>query len=295
MDFAVIISGRYQQDTNQIIKYFKNANIKTVVVTDEKSAALIDRHNVTKMSIVEVVNAGLGNRNIQRAQVTKGLELLEALGITYALKWRSDLYPISLNFRYFSDIVSTKCRKLYLQNHRLKKGYPDIISSLPDMYMFGHIDVLRDCWLLDYYDFSKSINVTNIIAGEIALLNELESGLLNLEEWVTCNVDNHSELYCTFRENKQLRLGKTIEFDTLLRDHIELIGNNNINYLWRDSLGNFRNRYPAREHNWITDKKSTYHINYFNSVPRPNLAKKIIIKSRNFLDPLVQRILWSVK
>lgn len=295
MSFAIIVVGKHVPATSVILNKFRDLGLTAIIVTDQKSHFELSSYWQQFSEVVELDETGIGNRNIQRLQMNIALKRAQDLGFRYALKWRADLYPQKINLGYFRQLIAANCTKIHIQNYRIRKSTPDVCSSLPDLYMFGSLESLKDAWHIDYYNYDLPTNILNIFIeskeqGELIINNNQ-----SLDIWVTENIDNHLEIYSTFRENRQLRFNRKICFDDLFEHHIDLICRSKLNYLWLSSNSGFRNRFPAREHKWIREKRHNYKAVVHPH--RPNI-KYIMKKYYHILknvDIFVQKFYWVLK
>ena len=135
---------------------------------------------------------GHTNRNLQRVSTIAGIRACKANGCNYVLKWRSDMLPTRLNLqllltRAHFDVPAFLPSRLVAASTRIRSVAPDWFSSLPDLFHFGHVDLLEMLWGDEGFDFSQMFNPPPNMIRDIG------------EEW-TARVQGEGAYFCAEQE-----------------------------------------------------------------------------------------------
>ena len=251
MKTACIIQGDIRNGFELVLKEMQKHFNVVVVSTWEDEVK-----NVTDDDVVTVFNqkpkvAGYSHRNYQRYSISRGLEKAKELGCEYVMKWRTDMLPTKLDVNQLikwanynvpngvsSRIVTCAFRNLTV--------YEDWFSSMPDLFAFGHIDMMEMLWGDDGFDYTKMMN-----PPQQMLIDEGE-------EWAKIgDVSGYwcaeSELYAIFKDRLQKKLGIKLSHENIARNHMRLFDHNSLGIVWFGEDGNFRPIFQAWQHPWWSE------------------------------------------
>lgn len=206
-------------------------------------------------------NNGISNRNLQRISTIAGLKCAESLGCEYVLKWRTDMLPTSLDCDELLRIVNYKVpadvpSRVMMSAFRNLSIYPDWFSSFPDLYAFGHIDMIKLLWNHGEFDFSLPFNIPPaMLAQEDIELTEDHRLLLQKQDVTDC-YNAHAELYAFFKDGLQEYLGRRIEHSEIARDYLYPMNHERLKICWfrADKKLKFRSIGQVSYIPWLTEK-----------------------------------------
>ncbi len=207
-------------------------------------------------------NNGITNRNLQRVSTIAGVKCAQALDCEYVMKWRTDMLPTALdldellqavNYNVPSDVPS----RLLMPAFRNLSVIPDWFSSFPDMYAFGHIDMMKLLWDHGNFDFSRPYNVPQAMLEYQGLEITDDDKLLLKGNDVTDDYDAHIEFYAFFKEALQNHLKREIVHPEIARDYLYPMDHNRLKICWFRSGQKlaFRSIAQAFHLPWLTEKK----------------------------------------
>jgi hypothetical protein len=197
-------------------------------------------------------NGGYSNRNYQRLSVASGVDAAERLGCTHVLKWRTDMLPTRLDVdqllvwahykvppRVQSRVVTSAFRNLTVGE--------DWFSSMPDLFAFAHIGVMKLLWGAESFDFSRSANLPPAMLADTGCewLGEPNASSVYCSE---------SELYAWFKHRLQSITEKSMTHLQIARDYMYLIHHDRLKICWFDAHEGFRSITQALQHPWWTER-----------------------------------------
>lgn len=195
--------------------------------------------------------SGFTNRNFQRVSTAAGLRAAASLGSTHVLKWRTDLLPTRLNLTelmllseerpalgFSSRIVMSAFRNLSVE--------PDWFSSLPDIFAFGEIELMKLLWDDDGFDFSREFNMPAEMINECKIKlvggNPSEIVIDGLTFRATHAFDAHVEIYSHFKSRLQRKLHRVFTHSEIAANLFRLINHERLGICWFTRGGNRRFR-----------------------------------------------------
>lgn len=248
MKTACIIQGNIRNDFELVLKEMQKHFDVVIVSTWEDE---ID--NVPDGDFIKIFNqkpkiSGYSHRNYQRYSTARGLEKAKELGCEYVMKWRTDMLPTKLDVNQLiewanyqvpngmkSRIVTCAFRNLTV--------YEDWFSSMPDLFAFGHIDMMERLWGDDGFDYTKMMNPSEqmLIDDGTEWMNRTDvSGYWCAE----------SELYAIFKDRLQKKLGIELSHEKIAKNYMRLFDHEKLGIVWFGENGKFRPIFQAWQHPW---------------------------------------------
>lgn len=196
--------------------------------------------------------AGYSHRNFQRLTTAAGLRRAEEIGATHVLKWRTDMLPTKLDVQQLlewsrfnvptgmeSRLVTGAFRNLTVKD--------DWFSTMPDLFAFGDISLMKTLWGDDSFDYTVSANVP------VEMLAETGSQWLNRPD-VAGLYCAEAELYAIFKSRLQRKLGTPLTHVQIARNCMRLIDHLRLGICWFGESQQFRSINQALQHPWWTEK-----------------------------------------
>lgn len=192
--------------------------------------------------------AGANNRNYQRLSTAAGIRLAEEMGCTHILKWRTDMLPVAMDVHRLvrlteenpptetgSRIVTCAFRNLTV--------VVDEFSSIPDLFAFGRLSMMKMLWGDEGFDFSRQMNFP---------LGVLEEDLKKAS--FGFNFDGcygpETELYLYFRSRMEKLYGRKFHHKEIVMHFFRLIDHQDLKICWLVRGGGYRSIVQAIQHPW---------------------------------------------
>lgn len=252
MKTACIIQGNIREGFELVLHEMKKHFDVVIVSTWEDEVACIPSGDHSVLFNEKPLFTGFSHRNYQRYSTARGLEKARALGCDYVLKWRTDMLPTNLNVPQLitwanTDIPSLMSSRIVTCAFRNLTVHEDWFSSIPDLFAFGHIDMMELLWGDEGFDYQQMCNPPHQML--------LDEG----HEWLDKNQSGglwcaESELYAIFRDRLQKKVGKDLTHDIIARDYMRLFDHSKLGIVWFGSNGSFRPIMQAYEHPWWSEK-----------------------------------------
>lgn len=197
---------------------------------------------------------GHTHRNFQRRSTAVGLRHAQTVGATHVLKWRTDMLPTKLHVPQLlawsaervphgldSRLVTCAFRNLSVRQ--------DWFSSIPDLFAFASIGLMRLLWDDEGFDYRQQMHVP---AGM-----RTDHGT----EWMTSHPDvvtayaPENELYALFKERLQAATGRSWTHPEMAKECMYLIDHMRLGICWFGSgAGQFRSITQALQFPWWTER-----------------------------------------
>jgi hypothetical protein len=269
---ACILQGDIRFGTNYVIDKMLSI-FDVVILSTWIGSDIVNINKECKIILNEFPpNNGFSNRNLQRYSTARAIEYAEKLNCEYICKWRTDMLPLSFNLRELIEVIKSQ-NKLVIYSFRCLSSSPDWFSSMPDLFAFGHIDIIKILWNDDSFDYNQSYNIP------YELIN---SDILN--DNFTENWSPETELYAFFKQRLQIKLNTTLDHETILKKYCILIDYQEFNTIWFGK-NSFRSIFQAYEHPWWTVK--TW------KGDKKNIIKRVDRKL-NLIENLKKIISWFI-
>ncbi|WP_017258043.1 WavE lipopolysaccharide synthesis family protein [Pedobacter arcticus] len=173
--------------------------------------------------------AGYNHRNYQRLSTAKGLETCKEIDVDFVMKWRTDMVPLNLNVdrliaKALYNVPKNLTSRLVTCYFRCLTVEKDFLSSIPDLFAFGHISTMSILWGDEGFDYNKSFNSPKNITDkkmEAVTENNINSGYCP-----------EAELYALFNERLEFVTKKNLHHEEILKNYFSLINHQDMDILW---------------------------------------------------------------
>jgi hypothetical protein len=250
MKIACVIQGDIRRGSSLVLQEMPKHFDCTILSTwgDEKA---IPKGNFSVIQSVKPPAPGFTSRNFQRKSTAKGIERARAEGCTHVLKWRTDMLPTTLDVKQLlawsnHQVPAGAKSRLVMPAFRTISIEPDYLSSIPDLFAFGHIDDMEILWNDDGFDYTQQYNIPPEFKN--SLLN-LVSGN-DLQDFYCAE----SELYANYQSRLRHHLGTGLTHKEIAEQRLRLIDYRELGILWFGPKTGFRSVGQAWEHFWWTEK-----------------------------------------
>jgi hypothetical protein len=256
---CVLVTGNIVNHSRLVIDQLEKFGYPIILVTNIDCQQKVESIECEKI-FIDCPNHGIGNRNIQRAQVVAGLKRAQELGFEYCLKWRSDLFPVKLDLTRLLTKISHDqgqiIKKIALTAWRNRSVYPDHFSSIPDLFMFSSVDALLLMWGDSDFNYSAEFNLPKSMHESfIYPINGSSIEIFGEKYNIATIYDNHTELYALYKERLELRYRQQLSHTEICQIFFYFLDEREINYCWLGSRG-FRPRTQAPQFLWKKKAKS---------------------------------------
>lgn len=251
MKVGCIIQGDIRRGSNLVLDFIPKLFDYTVLSTWNEGQQ-IPRGNFEVLQNHIPKIPGYTNRNYQRFTVARGLEAARSAGCDYVLKWRTDMLPTKisvhqlLDWAQFSSPAGVKSR-IVIPAFRNLSVQPDVFSTIPDLFSFGHIDEMSKLWGDEGFNYTLDWNMS--LADQKTLGPELLSSQ-SLADYYCAE----AELYAIYRSRLAAELGSELTHKMVAENYLRLIDHNKLGILWFGGQSGFRSIGQAWEHPWWTEK-----------------------------------------
>lgn len=249
---ACVIQGNIRRGTDEVLREMRRHFDVVILSTwlDEKD--LVPAGDVDVVLSDKPEAPGYSHRNYQRKGSCAGILRAEELGCTHVLKWRTDMLPTRL------DVA----RLLEWSNYNVPEGVPsrlvtcafrnlsvnpDWYSSIPDLFAFGHVDMMKMLWGTENIDLSREMNPPGRMLADCGTAwkeREDRGGVFCAE----------SELYAHFRDRLQNRVGKELTHPVIAREYMYLFDHTRLGICWFGATGGFRPIAAAVYYPWWSER-----------------------------------------
>lgn len=259
---VTVIQGNIRPGFNEVLRAVQRFSDAVVLSTWRCEHRLVPEGEFELVLNDPPIERGITNRNLQRVSTVSGLRRAKELGADFVLKWRTDLLPTAITKKQLldwvmHDVPRSVPSRLLLSPFRSAALTPDWFSSLPDLYAFGHLDMLHMLWNAHGFDTTRAFNVPPgmrqlpglEIAGERLLINGYDC---------TSYFDAHIECWAWFKENLQHCLKREIEHNEAARDFLSMPDHRRWKICWfrgdTNGLLPYRSIAQATTRHWSTEK-----------------------------------------
>ncbi len=318
MKTACIIQGNIRNGFELVLKEIQKHFDVVIVSTWEDEVAKIPDGDFIKIFNQKPKVAGYSHRNYQRYSTARGLEKAKELGCEYVMKWRTDMLPTKLDVHQLinwanynvpngvsSRIVTCAFRNLTV--------YEDWFSSMPDLFAFGHIDMMEMLWGDDGFDYTKMMNppqqmlidegtdwidknnmssVWNLDYQQIYTeADELQKELV-YNEYLSAIWCAESEFYSIFKDKLQKELKVLLNHEVIVKNFTMLINHQELKIAWFGNNFKMRSIFNGVHIPWWTHKqwlKSRGKI-----IHKGYMSNNFIEKNLNTLQVLIEVVRQNI-
>lgn len=250
---CAVVQGNIRRGTSEILSHLSDHFDIVILSTwaDEPEDRIpVGCWNVVLSDKPRV--CGFTHRNYQRLSTSAGLKHAEILGATHVLKWRTDFLPTKIDVaqllkwsRY--EVAAGFSSRLVTCAFRNLTVTPDWCSTIPDLFSFSDIRVMKLLWGDQEFDYSREMNVPESMIKDLGVPWFDRSNL----EMLYCA---EAELYAIFRSRLENQLGRSLNHHMILKKYMRLIDHKKLGICWIASDGGFRSISQALQHPWWTEK-----------------------------------------
>lgn len=250
---AAVVQGNVRRGTAEVLRCLLQKFPHVILSTWE--GELLEGLPLGRCHVIrnrKPSNGGYSNRNYQRLSVASGVDAAERLGCTHVLKWRTDMLPTQLDLTKLltwahyrvppqvrSRVVTCAFRNLSVRE--------DWFSSIPDLFAFAEISVMKLLWSADSFDFTRSVNLPPTMLADTGCEWLSEPNAIT----VFCP---ESELYAWFKYRLQSITEKPMTHVQIARDYMYLIHHDRLKICWFDGNKGFRSITQALQYPWWTER-----------------------------------------
>lgn len=276
---ACVVQGDIRRGTHDVLKELQRHFDLVILSTWIEEERKIPKGSFEVILNKKPENSGFTNRNYQRLSTDAGLKYAEIAGCTHVLKWRTDMLPTKLDLNQllqwseYKKPQGVSCRIVTCAFRNLSVE-PDYFSSMPDLFAFSDIEMMKLLWSADGFDFSKSMNVP------IDMINECDTEWMN-DKNVVSIFGPESELYANFKSRLQIKTGCYLNHIKIAKEYLYLINHERLGICWFAPDGGFRSIIQAlqhpwwTEHTWVTGKPVVNEIGYPEKSWRQKVKRRI--------------------
>lgn len=248
MKTACIIQGNIRNGFEVVLKEIQKHFDVVIVSTWEDEVDNMPNGDFIKIFNQKPKVTGYSHRNYQRYSTARGIEKAKELGCEYVMKWRTDMLPTKLDVNQLIEWanfnvpngVSSRIVTCAFRNLTVSE---DWFSSIPDLFAFGHVDIMEILWDDVGFDYTKMMNPPHQML--------IDEG----EEWMSRNdVSGYwcaeSELYAIFKNRLQKKLDIKISHEKIAKDYMRLFDHDRLKIIWFGDKHRFRSIFQAWQHPW---------------------------------------------
>lgn len=291
-----IIQGNIRPQTQLVLESLpKHFDYSVLSTWDDETK--IPAGNFDTLKNQKPIAPGFNNRNYQRYSTARGLEAATAAGCDYVLKWRTDMLPTNisrkqlLEWAQFRPLQNIKSR-IVMPAFRNLSVTPDCLSSIPDLFSFGHIEEMQKLWGDKTFNYQNQFNLPEL---DMVLLGE---EILNSSQFVDWYCPE-SELYTLYRHQLD-PIGKlNLHHKHIATEYLRLIDYRVLGILWFGRSYGFRPVGAAWEHPWWTEKQweeKSAQLNVYGYTSKGLISKlkRKISKYRINQELKSQKKIWEI-
>ncbi len=247
-----VVQGNVRTELEHILSELMRHFDQVILSTWSEDALKIPKGKFEVILNQKPENPGFTNRNYQRVSTAAGLKCAEELGCTHVLKWRTDMLPTKLDvdkLLEWSDFQVPKgvSSRIVTCAFRNLSVIPDYFSSIPDLFAFADIEMMKLLWGTENFDFNKSFNAPQEMYDDCGF------------EWVSDpNISGlfcaESELYATFKARLERKLHSKLNHIEIASKYMYLINHDRLGICWFGPNGGFRSITQALQFPWWTER-----------------------------------------
>ena len=248
---CAVVQGNIRRGTSETLECLrKHFDIVILSTWDDEKGRIPQGHFELVLNEKPRV-PGYTHRNFQRLSTASGLRRAEEMGATHILKWRTDFLPTRLNVGQLlkwsnynvpkgldSRLVTCAFRTLTVKQ--------DWFSTIPDLFAFAGIHLMKQLWDDESFEYSQHMNVPEDMAAEYGMdwcTRPDAEGLYCAE----------AELYAIFKSRLQRLLGRELTHFDIVKQCIYLIDHTKLGICWFGAHEGFRSITQALQHPWWSE------------------------------------------
>lgn len=248
---CAVVQGNLRRGTSEVLACLSHHFEKIILSTWEDEPAKQFRSKKVDIVLSKKPDApGYTNRNYQRRNTAAGIRRAEELGATHVLKWRTDMLPTKLDVRQLMewseyDPPSGLDARLVTCAFRNLSVEPDWFSTIPDLFAFSSLPMMKLLWGDEGLDYKSEMNVPTQMIRECGLDWRNEPTALT-------TYGPEAELYAIFRNRLETVAGKSLTHPVIARRYMHLFDHHRLQICWFGQSG-FRSIVQAVQHPWWTE------------------------------------------
>lgn len=248
MKTACIIQGNIRNGFELVLKEIQTHFDIVIVSTWEDEVEKVPDGDFIKIFSKKPEATGYSHRNYQRYSTARGIEKAKELGCEYVMKWRTDMLPTKLDVTQLIKWANYNMRngvssRIVTCAFRNLTVYDDWFSSIPDLFAFGHIDMMEMLWGDNGFDYTQMMNPPKQM-----LIDEGENWMNRAD--VSGYWCAESELYSIFKDRLQKKLAIGLSHEKIAKNYIRLFDHYKLGIIWFGENGKFRPIFQAWQHPW---------------------------------------------
>lgn len=249
---CAVVQGNIRHGTDEVLACLVARFDRVILSTwDDENPEKIPKGDFEVVLSKKPLVPGYSHRNFQRLSTAAGLRRAEELGATHVLKWRTDMLPTKLSVQqllkwashdvplgFESRLVTCAFRNLTVKQ--------DWFSTIPDLFAFADIQLMKLLWNDESFDYSQAMNVPEAMSNEYGLgwQKKLDPAGLYCAE---------AEHYAIFKSRLQKKSYNQLTHLEIAKKYMRLFNHRSLGICWLGQNGNFRSISQALQHPWWTE------------------------------------------
>jgi hypothetical protein len=259
---VTVIQGNIRPGFNEVLHAVQQFSDAVVLSTWRGEQHMVPKGRFELVLSDPPIQQGITNRNMQRVSTVAGLKRAQEIGADFVLKWRTDLLPTNITKKKLLSFVLHKVpqdipSRLMLSPFRSAAISPDWFSSLPDLYAFGHLDVMCLLWNDSGFDTTQPFNIPPGMLQLPGLEVSPDQLLVNGHDF-TAFYDAHIECWAWFKYNLQRCLEREISFNEVAANYLSMPDHHRLRICWfggdNKAFRPYRSIAQATGRPWATEK-----------------------------------------
>lgn len=249
---CAVVQGNIRHGTDEVLACLaRHFDLVILSTWDDEPTEKIPKGNFEIVLSRKPKQPGYSHRNFQRLSTAAGLYRAEQLGATHVLKWRTDMLPTRLDVDQLMEWASYEVpvgfkSRLVTCAFRNLTVKQDWFSTIPDLFAFADIGLMKLLWGDESFDYSRGMNIPDAMVSEFGIdwtQRPDAAGLYCAE----------AELYAIFKSRLQKQLNKPLTHRELAKQYMRLINHRRLGICWFGEAGSFRSITQALQHPWWTE------------------------------------------
>ena len=273
---CAVVQGNIRRGTDEVLACLSRHFDRVILSTwDDEPTDKIPKGNFDLVLSRKPPVPGYTHRNFQRFGTAAGLRRAEELGATHVLKWRTDMLPTKLDIKkllewsdykvplgFESRLVTCAFRNLTVKQ--------DWFSTIPDLFAFAEIQLMKQLWGDESFDYSREMNVPDDMANEYGTKWRERADVAGLY----CP---EAELYAIFKSRLQKQLHRTFTHIEIAKRYMFLFNHLRLGICWFGERDGFRSITQALQHPWWSEWTWRYGSpnNVESGYPESNWMQKL--------------------